>query len=206
MTERRLQRLRTVASRRTRSVTIVLENLYQDHNISAILRTCDGLGVQDVHVIEKENVFRVNEEVALGASKWLTIYRYNRENAEGRPMEVCLQRLRQRGYVLAATVVRPDALTVWDMPAERPVALLLGTEMTGLSPEAIAMADMAVYYPMEGFTDSFNVSVSAALFLQAILKKMEQQGTLTRLSPDEQKALVAQWLRHSLKNADALLK
>lgn len=206
VTERRLQRLRSVAERRTRSVTVVLENLYQDHNISAVLRTCDGLGIQDVHIIEKENAFRVNEEVALGASKWLSIYRYNIQNEARNPMEVCLERLRQKGYLLAATVVRPEALSVWDIPVERPVALLLGTELTGLSPEAISMADMAVYYPMKGFTESFNVSVSAALFLQAILWKMEQKGILRHLSLQEQNELIADWLRHNLRNAEALLK
>jgi len=206
VTERRLQRLRSVAARRTRSVTVVLENLYQDHNISAVLRTCDGLGIQDVHIIEKENAFRVNEEVALGASRWLSIFRYNSENETKNPVEACLESLRQKSYTLVATVVRPDALSVWDMPADRPVALLFGTELTGLSPEAISRADMAVYYPMEGFTDSFNVSVSAALFLQAILYKMKQQGTLRCLTLEEQNELVANWLRHNVRDAEALLK
>jgi tRNA (guanosine-2'-O-)-methyltransferase len=187
-------------------VTVVLENLYQDHNISAVLRTCDGLGIQDVHIIEKENAFRVNEEVALGASRWLSIFRYNSENETKNPVEACLESLRQKSYTLVATVVRPDALSVWDMPADRPVALLFGTELTGLSPEAISRADMAVYYPMEGFTDSFNVSVSAALFLQAILYKMKQQGTLRCLTLEEQNELVANWLRHNVRDAEALLK
>lgn len=184
----------------------MLENLFQDHNISAVLRTCDGLGVQDVHVIEKENVFRVNEEVALGAGKWLTIHRYNDQDLAGRALERCISDLRSRGYRIAATRVDPQALPVWEAPVDRPLALLLGTEMSGLSYEASDLADLALYYPMKGFADSFNVSVSAALFLQAVLKKMEQQGFLAYINSSDQEALVAEWLRHSIRNAEALLR
>lgn len=206
VTPERLERFRAVAARRTRQVTVVLENLYQDHNISAVLRTCDGLGVQDVHVIERENAFRVNEEVALGASKWLSIHRYMADAATPDPVAACLHRLRSLGYRLVATLPRHGALSVHNCPLDQPVALLLGTEMTGLSEEAIRGADVAVYYPMEGFTESFNVSVSAALFLQALLLRLDQLGQRHPLNTEEQDRLVAEWLTRSVRHAEAILR
>lgn len=205
MTPARLQRFWHVAMQRTRYLTVVLENLYQDHNISAVLRTCEGLGIQDVHVVETTNAFRVNEEVALGASKWLTIYRYGNVPEGPSPMRLCLESLRQRGYRITATVPRPDALPVEACPSDRPLALLMGTEMQGLSEEAIRSADLMLYLPMRGFTESFNVSVSTAIFLYALWNKIYADRNLMWLSEGEQEALVAEWLKLSVRRAETIL-
>lgn len=205
----RLEKFYKVAARRTNQLTIILENLYQEHNISAILRTCDCLGIRDVHVVERNNSFKINEEVALGASQWLNLFRYSTDNLPDHysdPIEFCCEGLKQQGYLLAATIPDRHALNVYECPIQQPIALLLGTEIHGLTDSALRRADIKLFFPMRGFTDSFNVSVSAALFLNTLMRKMEENGNLVFLNQKEQEQLIAEWLLRTVKYAHAILK
>ena len=185
------------APRRTRHLSVAIENLYQSHNTSAVIRNCDCFGVQDVYVIAKHK-FKLNRDVAMGATKWITEHRY----AQGESQQ-CLQDIKAKGYKIVATSPSAEQ-SIFNLDIQQPVCLLFGTEKYGLTPEAFAMADETVHIPMFGFTESFNISVSVALCLQVLRQKMELQVSNWALSPEEQLELKLDWCRKILKNGDAV--
>lgn len=185
------------AARRTRYLTVAIENLYQSHNTSAVIRNCDCFGLQDIYVVAKQK-FKLNRDVAMGATKWISEHRF----AQGET-EQCLQELKTKGYKLVAT--SPNATqTIGELSMNQPICLLFGTEKHGLSDEAFAMADETVKIPMYGFTESFNISVSVALCLQELRQKMEREVGSWTLSDAEQLDLKIDWCKKILKNGDAV--
>jgi tRNA (guanosine-2'-O-)-methyltransferase len=203
LTERRLERMQEVVSGRTRHLCVVLEDIYQTHNASAVLRSCECFGIQDVHIIENRNVFEENPEVVLGASKWLSLYRYNttQNNTAG-----CLQALKDQGYRLVATTPHKRDCLLEELPLEQKTALLFGTEMEGLSEAAMSMADAWVRIPMRGFTESFNISVSVAITLYHLSRRLRETNTQWELPPEEKVALLLEWVKKSVKNPDQILE
>ena len=166
ISDERLQRFDEVLDRRTRHLTVVLENVFHAHNASACLRTCDCFGIQDVHVIESLNNFDPNPEVALGASKWLSIHRYtNHDEDVSREASAatarCFESLRSDGYKILATSPVQNSVPLDDVRLDEKTAILFGAEQTGISDFATHEADELIHIPMFGFTESFNVSVSA---------------------------------------------
>jgi tRNA (guanosine-2'-O-)-methyltransferase len=151
ITEQRKEKFGEILRNRTRFITIVLEDIFQPHNASAVLRTCDCFGIQDVHIIENRNRYEVNPDVALGSSKWLTLHKYNK--AENNTAE-CLSRLKEEGYRIIATTPHKDDFTPQTLPIGSKFALVFGTELEGLTETAISMADGFVRIPMFGFTES----------------------------------------------------
>ncbi|MGD9494350.1 MAG: TrmH family RNA methyltransferase [Bacteroidales bacterium] len=202
ITEKRLERIKEVASKRTRHFAVALENLFQGHNASAVLRTCDCFGIQNVFAIENVNKFQPNEEIALGAEKWLTINHFNEENS----IEKCYTELRRQGYRIAATTPHGNPISVDEMDVSKPLALVFGTEKEGLSEKAIELADFTVALPMYGFTESFNISVSAALFLQKVIDKSIAQKVDRFIGVKEQQELVAQWILKTVSDPEGLMK
>jgi tRNA (guanosine-2'-O-)-methyltransferase len=188
---------------RTRHLTIVLEDIYQPHNASAVLRSCDCFGIQDVHIIENRNKYEVNPDVALGASKWLTMTHYNTtsDNTAG-----CLTSLKKQGYRLVATSPHINDFTPENLPLESKTALLFGTELAGLSETALQMADDFIKIPMFGFTESLNISVSAAIFLQTLTARLRHAKTPWQLNECEQIDVHLQWLKNSIKKSDLLIE
>ena len=186
---------------RTRYITIVLEDIYQPHNASAILRTCDCFGVQDVHIIENDNEYNVNPDVALGSSKWLTLKKYNRYEQN---TEDCIRSLKSQGYTIVATTPHEDNCLLEELPVDNKIALLFGTEMRGLTSEAGNMADRYVKIPMYGFTESFNISVSAALSLFYLTGKIRKSSLNWSLSEEEVVDIKLEWTRGVVKRADLL--
>ena len=185
------------ASRRTRHLTVALENLYQSHNTSAVIRNCDCFGLQDVYVIAK-NKFKLNRDVAMGANKWITEHRFEQGETN-----ICLNEIKAKGYKIVAT--SPTAVqSIFDLEVSQPICLLFGTEKYGLSPEAFAQADETIHLPMFGFTESFNISVSVALCLHELRQKMEREVQHWQLSEEEQLDLKLDWCRKILKNGDAV--
>ncbi len=202
VTPRRLARMEEVLSQRTRHLTLVLEDIYQSHNASAVIRSCDCFGVQDVHIIENRNQYEVNPDVALGASKWLSLKKYNEKEFN---TPDCLAKLKKDGYQLIATTPHKDEFLLEELPVEQKTALLFGTEMQGLTPEAISMADGFMKIPMVGFTESFNISVSVAICLYHLSPKIRKEVKNWQLSDDEQLDVMLQWLMHSVKNAEGVV-
>lgn len=189
--EERLQRFKDVVAQRTRHINVVLENIFHAHNASACLRTCDCFGVQDVHIIEDMNQFKPNEEVALGANQWLSISRYQKT-------EDCLNQLRESGYRILATSPRQHSKPLHEVEIDQKTAIVFGAEQVGVSDEAISMADELIHIPMYGFTESFNISVSAGLCLQQFTTRLRQDNFSWQLPQSEQEELLESWVRRSL--------
>jgi len=202
ITEKRLERIKEVASKRTRHFAVALENLFQGHNASAVLRTCDCFGIQNVFAIENVNKFQPNEEIALGAEKWLNINHFNDDNS----VEKCYTELRRQGYLIAATTPHGNPVPVDEMDVRKPIALVFGTEKEGLSDEALRGADFTVALPMYGFTESFNISVSAALFMQKVIDKSIAQNVDRFIDEKEQKTLIASWILKTVSDPEGLMK
>ncbi|MEI6765384.1 MAG: RNA methyltransferase [Bacteroidota bacterium] len=201
ITDERKSRIEEVAANRTRHLCVVLEDIFQSHNASAVLRSCDCFGIQDVHIIENRNPYEVNPEVALGSSKWLDLMRYNTE-PDNTPS--CIEHLKKQGYRIVATTPHKDDYTIEQLPIDTKIALLFGTEMHGLSKKAIAMADDFVKIPMFGFTESFNISVSAALCLYSLTERMRRSDVPWQLSKQDIETLKLQWARNSVKRVETV--
>lgn len=203
VTKNRQEKIKKTLLLRTRQVGVVLEDIYQSSNTSAILRTCDALGVQDVHCIEGRNPFDINKGISLGAAKWLTIDRYRtEENETNNPTKECIDALKEEGYKIIAT--SPHATkSLAELPVSDKTMFLFGTEDQGLTEEAIDSADDIIAIPMYGFVESFNVSVSAALCLYDFTTRLRNSEVDWQLSEDELLDLEIDWMRNSFENADA---
>ena len=202
LTENRQDRLKEVLEMRTRHVTVVLEDLFQAQNISAVLRTCDCYGIQDVHVIKHRNEFEANKEISMGADKWLSIHEYPHSEHN---VKDCIDYLHKQGYWVAATLPDERKRTIFDLPIEQKTAFLFGTELTGLSEEAIRYADGNVLIPMYGFTESFNISNSAAIILSHFSERIRHSAVKWQLSDDEKEEIYFDWLQKSVKDPDGLI-
>ena len=192
-----------IAADRTRHLTIALENIYQEHNASAVLRTCDCFGIQDLHVIEKDNQYQIQRDIALGSGRWVDIHNFSDEFG---PTETCISSLKGQGYQIVATTPHTDAYTVHDLPIDKPLAFFFGTELKGLSEEVMQAADLHVRIPMYGFTESFNISVSVAVLLQTVRQRLEISQHKWKLTDSEQIALKIQWCEKILNGGEALSK
>lgn len=202
ITPHKLNRFDEVIKQRTRYITVVLEDIYQPHNASAVLRTCDCFGVQDVHIIENQNTYTVNPDVALGSSKWLSMYKYS-GNENNTPQAI--KSLRDKGYRIVATTPHKDDVTLQELSLDKgPLALVFGTEMRGLTSSSLELADEFMKIPMYGFTESFNISVSAALTLFYLTEKLRNSSINWQLSDEEITDVKLQWAREVVKRSDLL--
>ena len=204
LTENRRQTFQKVIEKRTRYLTVVLENIYQSQNASAVLRTCDCFGVQDVHIIENSNSFSVNPKVVMGASKWLTLHNYSEK--ENNTLNA-LTSLKAKGYRIIATTphINDTSLDDFDV-TEGKTALVFGTELKGISQNVIERADGFLKIPMHGFTESFNISVSVAIILHHLTLKLKESGIEYQLTENEKEILMLEWLKKSIKGADLLIR
>lgn len=203
VTENRKQLFLKVIENRTRYLTVVLEDIYQSQNASAVLRTCDCFGIQDVHIIENQNNFTLNPKVVMGASKWLSLYQYNKHQNN---TLMAINSLKEKGYRIIATTPHSDdtSLENFDVAGEK-TALVFGTELKGISDDVIKNADGFLKIPMYGFTESFNISVSAAIILHHLTLKLNEYNVDFQLSEDEKDKLMLQWLKRSIKGAELLI-
>ncbi len=198
VSESRFNLLQSVVAQRTRYFTIVLEDIYQSQNASAVLRTCDCFGVQDVHIIENTNPFTVNPKVVLGSTKWLNINRYGKE--ENNTLRA-IQHLKNSGYRIVATSPHMHKTTLNDFDiSQGKFALLFGTELTGLSKLALDNADEYLYIPTVGFTESLNLSVTAAICIHSIYHKLHSSEIDYSLTQQDSLELLHHWLRLSVKS------
>ena len=184
ITDERKDRFEEVLANRTRHITVVLEDIFQPHNASAVLRSCDLTGVQDIHVIENNYTFDINPDVVMGSTKWLDIHRYN-ELEFNTP--VVLDQLKAKGYQIVATCPHRDDFMPETLPLDQPVALVFGTEKTGLTDYVLDHADRYVQIPMFGFTESYNISVSAALLTYILTQRLHEMTELDWHLTEEQK-------------------
>ena len=198
VTEDRQERLKEVLQNRTRQLTVVLEDIYQSHNASAVLRSSDGFGVQDVHIIENSHSYSVDSAVTIGADKWLTVEQYRDPSLDN--TELCFRKLKNQGYTLYAASPHDNDRYIHELEADHKIALVFGAELDGLSDRAMALADGYVKVPMHGFSESYNISVSAAICLSWLSHSLRSQTWDWRLADEEQNDLYLQWLLKSVRN------
>ena len=202
ITNERWNRFQKVLAERTQYLTIVLENIYQPLNASAVLRSADCFGIQDVHVIENYNEFHPDREVAMGSSRWLNIQRYNK--TENNSLN-CIKKLKKEGYRIVATSPHINDCNLHDFELSKgKTALFFGTEMEGLTDIVLQEADEHLKIPMYGFTESFNLSVAAAICLQHLSHQLRQQNIEWQLDKEAKETTLLNWLRYSIDRSEII--
>jgi tRNA (guanosine-2'-O-)-methyltransferase len=197
--EGRIERLKQAVARRTRSLTVILDGTHDPHNLSAVVRSCEGFGLLDLWVVESHARFRTNSKVAQGAEKWLDIHLHD-------DASTCAREVLDRGFELWIADADSKSTDVAELPWERKIALVFGNEHEGVSPPMDRAASGRFRIPMHGFSQSFNVSVAAGISLAIGVRERERRlGRFGDLTEDEQAELFAEWERRSVKYADKIL-
>jgi len=177
-------------------MTVALEDIYQSQNTSAVLRTCECFGVQDVHIIENYNRFSVNPMVLKGSDKWLNIYRYRQTDSN---TANAVDRLKSEGYRVIATSLHEGSVELNSFDVERgKFVIVFGNEHQGVSEYMLRHADEYLRIPMYGFTQSFNISVSAGIILSRFIEKIRNSNVVWQLTNPEKDRLRAEWLQTSI--------
>ncbi len=202
LSEKRLERIKEVIDYKIQNITIVLDNLLDSHNTSAILRTAEGLGIKDVYIIEKDYQFEINKGITKYSHKWLDLHRF-------KDYEPCVKELKKREYKIFIANVGEKSLKLTDIEIkpDNKYAFVVGNEHGGISGEILKYADYEFTIPMYGFTESFNVSVASAIILSHTTylyrKALQQKSDLTEQQKEE---LYFDFLKKAVKNSDILLK
>ncbi len=202
VTPERKLRFEEVVSMRTRHLSVVVEDIFQPHNASAVLRTCECYGIQDVHIIENKNQYQINPDVVIGSANWISLHRWNEKQHN---TEDCLLHLINSGYQIVATSLNEEAISLPDFIPQKKTALIFGNEVEGISDIVKAHADFFLRIPMYGFTESFNISVSAAICLSKLCEVLKNSSINWQLSEHEQRTLLLEWICKHLKNADVII-
>jgi len=195
ITENRKNNFVRVLENRTKHFAIAVEDVFQLHNTSAVMRSCEVFGIQDLHVVEAKYGKQIDKEIAMGAEKWVDIHRHNSN-------QVCIDNLRAQGYQIVATTPHTEDANLDAFDISKPSALFFGTEKLGLSDEVIAQADCFLKIPMVGFTESLNISVSAAIIIQHITNKLRQSDIDWKLTPAQILEKKIDWTRKTIKDID----
>lgn len=206
ITDNRKATIEKVLDQRTRYMTLVLEDIYQSQNASAVVRTCECMGVQDLHIVEAKSKYSVNKKVLMGSNKWLHLIKYKADkNDDKKSVEICYARLKADGYKIVAT--HPASGTsIDDLKIDSKLAVVMGNELKGISKYALDHADELVRIPMFGFTESMNISVSAALCVRSLVTRIRNSEHEWRLSDEDKNNLRLEWYRKSLKNPGIMEK
>lgn len=193
LTDSRKEKFLKILENRTNHFTIAMEDVYQLHNTSAVMRSCEVFGIQELNVVEQKFGKRIDTEIAMGAQKWVDINRFN-------SMQNCMDSVREKGYQIIATTPHNDSCMLHEFDITKRSAIFFGTERDGLSQEVIDQADGYLKIPMVGFTESLNISVSAAIIIQDITNRLRQSNLNWQLTAEEilQKRLT--WARNSIKD------
>jgi tRNA (guanosine-2'-O-)-methyltransferase len=191
LSERRAAKFRRVLSLRQPDLTVVLENIHDPHNVSAVLRSCDAVGVLRLELLyTKEKFPRIGRKSSSSANKWL-------DRRSHRSVDACFATLRQEGFRICATQLAGDTVSLYDLDLTGPVALVLGNEHRGVSDRAAEMADVRFHIPMMGMIQSLNVSVAAAVALYETLRQRQVAGRYAgpALAPGTMEGLFNDWCR-----------
>lgn len=199
LTDERKKRFLDVLENRTKFLTVAIEDVYQMHNTSAIIRSCDVFGIQEVHVVEDRFSKRLDKNIAVGAEQWVDVCKYQ-STAE------CISRLKDQGYQIMATTPHDDSLLLHDFFPKKKTALFFGTEKEGLSEGVMQQADGFLKIPMVGFSESLNVSVSAAIIIQELAHKVRNSNVNWQLSEDEIFEKRLDWTKKSIKSVEGIIE
>lgn len=198
ISQERKQRFLDVLETRTKYITVVIEDLFQMHNASAVIRSCEVFGVQEAHVIEDRYGQRLDKNIAMGAEKWVDVIRH--ENSIN-----CMEALRNEGYKIIATTPHKNDCSLSDFKIDEKIALFFGTERDGLSREVLDKADGFLKIEMAGFTESLNISVSAAIILQDLTAKLRELDVNWQLTETEKLEKRLEWTMKTIKSIDDIL-
>jgi tRNA (guanosine-2'-O-)-methyltransferase len=203
ITDHKKDFIKKVLSQRTRQVTVVLEDIYQSQNSSAVVRTCECLGLQDVHIIENSSTYLVNTRVLKGSNRWLNLVRYRSDKVNN--TEVCIKHLRNNNYTIYAASPDEDGVSIHDLdPTTQRMAIIFGNELRGVSEFALKHSDRKVKIPMYGFTESLNISVSVAITVSAMIERLHRAEWTYGLSDEEQISLTLEWYRKVVRKSDVV--
>lgn len=203
ITDKRKDTFNKVLNKRTRHFSVVLEDIFQPHNASAVVRSCDIFGVQDVYAIENRFTNKVSRHVAKGSQKWLNINRYKED---GDNTKACLEDLRAKGYQIIGTTPHTDSCVLSDFDVTKKSAFVFGAEKDGISDYIKQEADGFLKIPMVGFTESLNISVAAAITLNDVTSRLRKTTVNWELSADEKRVLYLEWIKNTIKNPDKLIE
>ena len=199
LTEKRKQRFDSVLSQRTKHFTVATEDVYQLHNTSAVIRSCDVFGIQEVNIVEEINSKRIDKEIAMGAQKWVDLNRYN-------SVSTCIDNLKKNDYQIVATTPHTDHGLLHEFDVTKKSCFFFGREMDGLSKEVTKRADCFLKIPMVGFTESLNISVSAAIILQHVTTRLKQTNINWQLTEDEALEKRLDWCKKTIKSCDEIVE
>ena len=191
-----------VLSHRTRHITVVLEDIFQSQNASAVIRTCECMGIQDIHMVENITKYSLNPRVLKGSHKWIDIIHHTSKANDA--TEETLTELKEDGYTTVVADPDADGMSISDLPIGKKIALVFGNELRGVSKKALALCDQKVRIPMYGFTESLNISVSVAICLNTVLSKLHSQGCFVGLSDDEMNDLKLKWYRKIVRKSNLI--
>ena len=198
LTEHRKERFLEVLAKRTNFLTVAIEDVYQLHNTSAVVRSCDSFGIQTVHVIEERYEKRLDKNISMGAQQWVDVHQYPSTSA-------CISSLRESGYRIVATTPHDSSYPLDAFELQEKTALFFGTEWNGLTDEVKDQADDFLHIPMVGFSESLNVSVSVAILLQSLTTKLRASQVPWQLTEEEQLAKRLDWTKKTIKNVEQII-
>lgn len=193
LTDNRKERFRQVLEKRTNHFTIAMEDIFQLHNTSAVMRSCEVFGIQQLNVIEEKFGKSIDKEIAMGAQKWVDINKFE-------SVADCLSTLKGKGYQIIATTPHENDCLLDDFDISKPSALFFGTERDGLSEEILQQADGFLKIPMAGFTESLNISVSAAIIIQNLMSRLHKSDIHWQLSEEKILEKRLEWAKNSIKD------
>jgi tRNA (guanosine-2'-O-)-methyltransferase len=193
LTDNRKEKFLKVLQERTNHFTVVVEDVFQMHNASAVMRSCEVFGVQNLNVIEQRYGKSIDKEIAMGAQKWVDI---NSFDSVGN----CMDTLKNKGYQIIATTPHTDDCLLDHFDISKPSAFCFGTEKEGLSEEIMQKADGFLKIPMVGFTESLNISVSAAIILQNLTNRLRNSDIPWQLTEAQVLEKRLDWTRKSIKD------
>lgn len=193
LTENRKERFLEVLKNRTNHFTVAVEDIFQFHNTSAVMRSCEVFGIQELNIVEQRFGKDIDKEIAMGAQKWVDINKYD-------TIGNCIDALKEKGYQIIATTPHNDSCLLHEFDVTKKSALFFGTEKEGLSEEVMSKADGYLKIPMVGFTESLNISVSAAIIIQDLTNRLRQSDVNWQLSDEEilEKRLL--WAKNTIKD------
>lgn len=198
ISEERKERFLDILEERTKYLTVAIEDVFQLHNTSAVIRSCESFGIQEAHVIEGRFGNRLDKNIAMGAQQWVDVRRYGRTSE-------CIGTLRNEGYRIIATTPHDGSCLLNEFEIEGKTAFFFGTEREGLSQEVMGASDGFLKIPMMGFTESLNISVSAAIILQTLAAKLRNTDLPWHLTETEKLERRLDWTKKSIKSIDTIL-
>ncbi|EGV44055.2 TrmH family RNA methyltransferase [Bizionia argentinensis JUB59] len=199
LTDKRREKFNKVLSGRTKHFTVATEDVYQLHNTSAVMRSCDVFGIQEVHIVEEVNSKSIDGEIAMGAQKWVDLNRHHH-------VKDALKSLKEEGYQIVATTPHTNDCLLHEFDVTKKSCFFFGRETEGLSQDVLDSADCFLKIPMTGFTESLNISVSAAIILQDVTTKLKQTDIAWQLTENEKLEKRLDWIKKTVKSYDQIVE